>query len=148
MLRSRCKSVCSVRDINKHDYRALEKELQKREAEVRGHYRIMEESKIFSNDLEDRIEVLQNKLEENMNKLKASQKELDKMQQDRQSMLKKLDKYQEKIYELNREGAWKSAEKKQSEKLLHKASLNLKNRAKMDSRIDNISKSRQLISRK
>ena len=58
MQRYRCKSMVNVRDINKHDYRVLEKELQKREAEVRCHYRIMEENKIFTNDLEDKIEVL------------------------------------------------------------------------------------------
>ena len=55
MQQSRCKSKELFRDINKNDYRVLETELQKREAEVRSHYRIMEENKIFSNGLEDKI---------------------------------------------------------------------------------------------
>ena len=47
-----------------------------------------------------------------MDKLKENERDIERMQQERKSMLKKLDRYEEKIYELNREGAWNSVEKK------------------------------------
>ena len=65
----------------------------------------------------------------------------------RKTLLKKIDRYEEKIFEMNREGAWVSVEKKSSDKLLHKASLNLRNKTKVDPYIDGTTKSRQLVSR-
>lgn len=62
-------------------------------------------------------------------------------------MQRKISKIEEKLYEANREGKWESCEKKSYEQLMHKASLNLRERNKVEPYLGNYSKSKQLMTR-
>ena len=60
-------------------------------------------------------------------------------------MERKLENCEERIHEMSREGGWRSTEKRSSDKLLHKGSVNLKNKNKIDPYLENLSKSKQII---
>lgn len=43
------------RDVCKHEYSVLERDIQKREEEIRSHFRVEQEQRVYQQDLEEKI---------------------------------------------------------------------------------------------
>lgn len=58
-----------------------------------------------------------------------------------------MEKYEERLYELSRGGGSNTLDKKSSEILIHKASLNIKHRVRLEPYLENSTKTKQVLSR-